>query len=198
LAGALKLTGYSLLVAPITLPGSNGQPVDGLLGADLLLDFDLELDLAHHRVGFYTPVDCDSPMLPWAESYSSIVAHESLHRHLFFPVRLDGHDMAAFIDTGAGLTTIDLTAATAAGATAAALEHDRVVTVQGPAAAAAGARLHRFARLDIGGEAIAAPHAIVTRLDLDDADMVLGADFLATHRVWLSYGARRIHVAAPG
>jgi predicted aspartyl protease len=136
--------------------------------------------------------------LPWPTSCSTIAAHSSLHRHLSFPVLLDGHAMAAVIDAGAGLTTVDAVAATSAGATAAALRRDKDVTVQGVAGPASGAHLHRFASLGVAGEAVAGPLAIVIRLDLDDAVVVMGGDFLATHRVWLSYGAPLVSVAPRG
>lgn len=197
-AGALALTGYSLLVAGVTLPGLGGRPVDGLLGADLLGDFDLDVDLAHHVVGFYEPATCDAPALPWSMPYQGIAAHWSLHRHLFFGVRLDGTDMAAFFDTGASWTTVNSEAAARAGLTAAAMQRDRPITVHGLAASADGAHLHRFAALEIGGVVMADTPVIVTRLNLDDADAILGGDVLATHRVWLAYGLKRVFVAAHG
>ena len=67
--------------------------------------------------------------------------------------------------------------------------------LDGAAAAAAGARLHRFSRLTVAGEVSAGAVAVVTRLRLDDADLILGGDFLAAHRVWLGYGARMVYLA---
>ena len=195
-AGALPLTGYSLLVAPITLPSVGGQAIDGLLGADLLADFDLDLDFVHRRVRFYKASACAAPS--WPPPYSSIAAHVSLHRHLFFPVRLDGQDMAAFIDTGSQFTVVDAAAAVRSGLTQAALRLDRAVTVRGAAAVSVGAHVHRFDRLEVAGGVTRDSSAIVARLDLDDADLILGADYLAAHRVWLSYNARTVFVGPRG
>ena len=38
------------------------------------------------------------------------------------------------------------------------------------------------------------PVIVVTRLGLQDADLILGADFLRSHRVWLSYGSHRVFI----
>ena len=53
-------------------------------------------------------------------------------------------------------------------------------------------RVHRFARLEIGGEAIRNPEIIVAGLNLSDADLVLGIDIVRSWRIWLSYGAQKI------
>ena len=133
----------------------------------------------------------DSPVRASA-LYSCIEANRSLHDRLFFPVRLDGHALAALVDTGAQLTTLDGEAAAAIGVTAAALAHDPVTILRGAAAEAVRSWAHRFAELQIDGELLRDRTIMVTRLGLQDADLVLGADFLRWQRVWLSYATHRI------
>jgi hypothetical protein len=36
---------------------------------------------------------------------------------------------------------------------------------------------------------------VVAPLGMQDTDVILGADFLESHRVWLSYQARRVFLA---
>ena len=73
------------------------------------------------------------------------------------------------------------------------LARDPVTTLRGAAAEAVRSWAHRFAELQIDGELLRDQTIMVTRLGLQDADLVLGADFpaLAT-RLWLSYATHRI------
>jgi predicted aspartyl protease len=193
--GGLSMPGFLMPVANLTLPGVDGQPIDGLLGGDVLGDFDLDIDMSHNQVTLYQPIACDTPALPGWQHYVAVEAHRSMHRHLFFAAQLDGHALTAIIDTGAQRSAIDVAAAAQAGATEAALRQDPTVTVNGMAASVKGSHFHRFGRLEIGTLNWANPVVIVTPLHLDDADVILGADFLATHRVWLSYAAHRVFIA---
>ena len=124
--------------------------------------------------------------------YDTIEANRSLHDRLFFPVRLDGHQLAALIDTGAQLTTLDANSAAALGVSGTTLAHDPVTTLRGAAAEMVKSRAHRFAELQIDGQSLRDQTIMVAKLGLQDADLVLGADFLRWQRVWLSYRSHRI------
>ena len=105
--GGMPLSNFSILVGAVALPPIGGKPIDGLLGADFLGDYEVELDLPHRRITLFTPPPCPMTAPPWRGSYATIDANRSLHDRLFFPVRLDGHQLSALIDTGAQLTTLD-------------------------------------------------------------------------------------------
>ena len=191
-AGGHALPDAGVLVTGISLPSGPGGPTDGLLGADILADFDVEIDLPHHRLTLYTPRTCPAAPLPWPAPYETIAAHRSLHDHLFFPVTLDGHPWAAVIDTGSQTSVLD---AQAAGLSAAMLGRDPASTVRGATAAVMESHRHQFRRLEVGREAMANPTLTVTRFSLEDADLILGVDFLASRRVWFSYATRQVFVA---
>ena len=190
--GGMPLSNFSILVGAVALPPIGGKPIDGLLGADFLGDYEVELDLPHRRITLFTPPPCPMTAPPWGGSYATIDANRSLHDRLFFPVRLDGHQLSALIDTGAQLTTLDAKSAAAVGVTGAALARDPVTTLRGAAAEPVNSRAHRFAELQIDGEVLRDQTILVTRLGLQDADLVLGADILRWQRVWLSYASHRI------
>ncbi len=84
--------------------------------------------------------------------------------------------------------------AAALGVTGAALARDPVANLRGAAAEMVKSRAHRFAELEIDGETLRNQVLVVTRLGLQDADLVLGADFLRWQRVWLSYASHRIFI----
>ncbi len=194
-AGGYALPDAGILITGVALPSDTARPTDGLLGADILADFDVDLDLPHRRVTLYTKRACPASPLPWRFAYGTIAAHRSLHDHLFFPVSLDGHSLAAVIDTGSQTTVLDTQAAMTAGLSAAMLDRDAASTIRGATAVAAASHRHRFRRLEVGGEAFANPTVTVTRFSLEDADLILGIDFLASRRVWFSYGAHQLFVA---
>ncbi|HVH50286.1 MAG TPA: aspartyl protease family protein, partial [Candidatus Bathyarchaeia archaeon] len=99
------------------------------------------------------------------------------------------------IDTGSQITAISITAARTLGLSETLLAGDRPVVTQGVAAARLQSRVHRFEKLEIGAAMISKPEMIVTDLKLDEADMVLGMDLLASRRLWLSYESRKIFLS---
>src|SRR5205814_3155776 len=105
---------------------------------------------------------------------------------LFFSVQLDGHRLTAVIDTGSQVTVLATASARALGVSEEQLLRDRSVTTQGVVGEPLSARVHRFARLDIGALIVRNPEVVVTDLKLNEADIVLGVDFLSSRRLWLS------------
>ena len=194
--GGRTLPDVRVLVGSVSLPMVGDTPIDGLLGADFLADFEVDLDLARRRVLLYQAA-CPIAAPAWSAPYATIRANRSLHDRLFFPVDLDGHRLAALIDTGAQLTAVDATSTAALGVTGASLARDPVATLRGAAAEVVKSRAHRFTQLDIDGEVLRDPVIVVASLGLQDADLVLGADFLRSRRVWLSYRSHLIFVGRP-
>lgn len=196
-AGGGKLPGVAFAVVPVALPAVGEQQVDGLLGADMLGAYDLDLDIGHHVILLYDPPQCAAPNLPWSRGYETVQAQLSRHRHIAFPITLDGHRLTAFIDTGAQLSLIDAGATSRLGVTDAALRLDEPVEMQGVSAQVVTAREHRFGQLGMADEVLLSPTVAVTPLQLDDADLLMGTDVLQRERIWLSYATRRIYVARP-
>ena len=196
-SGGLAMTNFRVLVGPVALPPVGGKPLDGLLGADFLTSFEIDLDLERRKIILYEPPPCPITAPDWRVAFDTIEANRSLHDRLFFPVRLDGHGFAALIETGAQLSAVDAEAAVAAGVSPNALARDPVTTLRGAAAETVNSRAHRFAQLQIDDEILRDQTMMVTRLGLQDADIVLGADFLHRQRVWLSYRSHRIFVERP-
>jgi predicted aspartyl protease len=190
--GTTEFRDVRILVGAVSLPKVDGKALDGLLGADFFTSFEVDLDLEHRRVTLFEPAPCPLTAPVWRSPYATIKANLSLHDRLFFPVGLDGHKIDALIDTGAQLTTLDTDAAAAIGVDAAELARDPVADLRGAAAEEVEARAHRFAELQIDGERLRDQVIVVTPLDLQDADLVLGSDFLHWQRVWLSYPTHQI------
>jgi predicted aspartyl protease len=193
-AGTVAIPWRRLLVAPVTLPAPIGIHLDGLLGADVLSSFDIDLDLARHRMALYAERSCpDAP--PWHQPYTGITTGRSRGEHLFFPARLDGRTIAAIVDTGSQRTILAAATALDLGIKQAILRQGRSITTKDAAGKLLSSRFHRFANLTVGSEVIRNPELVVANINLDDADIVLGVDFLLSRRIWLSYGSLRIFLS---
>ena len=192
--GTTAFRDVRILVGAVSLPKVDGKPLDGLLGADFFTSFEIDIDLEHRRISLFETPPCAIAAPAWTTPYTTIKANLSLHDRLFFPVLLDGHKLDALIDTGAQLTALDSEATAALGVTGAELARDPIADLRGAAAEVVKARAHRFARLQIDGETLRDPVIVVTSLGLQDADLVLGSDFLRWQQVWLSYPSHQIFV----
>jgi predicted aspartyl protease len=190
--GGAAIPWRKVRVAPIDVASVFSGPLDGVLGADTLSSFDVDLDLPGHRIILYGKQTCPGAVPAWTEPHVRITAGRSLSDHLFFPVLLDGRRIDAFVDTGSQSTVLSTRAALALGVTEIVLAHDSVVMVHGAAAERLSAHVHRFSQLAIGTEVIRNPEIIVTDVRLSDADLVLGIDFLKSRRIWFSYGSQQI------
>ena len=193
--GSVAIPWRRVRVAPVNVASVFSGPLDGLLGADTLSSFDVDLDLPEHRIVLYRKQTCTDAAPAWAEPYARISAGRSRGDHLFFPVRLDARRTDAFVDTGSQFTVLSTRVALALGVTATILAHDRMVSVRGVAGEQLAARVHRFSQLEIGGETIPNPEIVVTDVMLSDADLVLGIDFLKSRRLWLSYGSQQLFLS---
>jgi predicted aspartyl protease len=193
--GGVAISWRRVRVAPVNMPAIFAGPLDGVVGADALSSFDVDLDLPHYRMILYHRQTCPDAKPAWAGPYTSVTAGRSKGDHLFFPVQLDGRRIDAFVDTGAQWTVLSTRVALALGVSEAALAHDPPLTTRGAAAEQLSAHLHRFSQLQIGGAVVPNPEVIVADVRLNDADLVLGIDFLRSWRIWLSYGSQHIFLS---
>jgi len=195
--GGVAIPWHRIAVAPATLPSVFFGPLDGLLGADVLSNFDIDIDLSHHRMVLHEKQSCPDAAPDWAEPYVGISTGRSRSEHLFFPVELDGRRIVAIVDTGAQSTALSGKAARALGVSDAALARDPAKTMHGATGERVSGRIHRFSRLKVGEDSIRDPAIVVADLNLPDADLVLGIDFVRSRRLWFSYGSRRIFLSRP-
>ena len=194
-AGNVAIPWRRVRVAPLNMPSVFSGPLDGVLGADTLSSFDVDLDLPRHRMVFYGKQSCPSAAPAWTEPYATISARRTFSNHLSFAAQLDGRQIDTFIDTGAQVSVVSSRAALALGLTEAALARDRATVTLGAAAERLNSHIHRFSRMEVGGEVVRNPELIVADVSLKDADLILGIDFLSSRRLWLSYGSQQIFLS---
>lgn len=190
--GQMPIPWRRLLVAPIVSPKILGVEADGLLGADVLSQFAVDIDFSHHRVTFYPKRSC-APN--WATGHSLMSGGLSRTEHLFFPAELDGHRIISFIDTGSQKTVLSTRVAAALGISDSVLSKDQSVMTRGITQEPLGSHIHTFSKLEFAGNVVPAPKVVITDIKLPDADLVLGMDYLGQSRIWLSYDSAQIAIS---
>jgi hypothetical protein len=183
-------------ILPRTRVGEAG--IDGLLGRDFLSLFDLDLDLPARRLTIYQVDDCAGRFLPWNGRYTAIPVTTPSEQAMVVSVLLNGTPLRALLDTGASSSLLAAPGMFRLGLQPAALANDPADVASGLGPRVVQMRRHVFRSLQIGGETIPAPEVWVAPIRLSPiVDMLLGADWLAGRRVWISYATHQVFEATP-
>jgi predicted aspartyl protease len=185
-------------VSKFSIDNISGPRADGLLGADILLAFDMDIDAADRRLTLYRIRRCADAMPPWPDPSVRISGLETWRDRLLVPITLDGVAGMAILDTGAQATAIGMPMARRLGLSEASLAADHTVTAHGAAPLPVKVHVHQFRELLVGDSRIEAPTLAVVPNDAGGGDALLGSDFLSGRRVWLSFATRRLFVSTGG
>jgi hypothetical protein len=193
------LTGdTSVTVGPLPVNQIAGHPIAGLLGRDFLSPFDLDMDLPDHRLTLYDVRGCGGGFLPWSMPYAAIPATTPIGAALVLQAEVDGRPLRALLDTGASSSLIVAPGIFRLGLTPAILARDPGGNGAGMGPAPVFMHRHRFAELRVGPVStrnpvmwVAAAHVVPI------VDMLLGADWLRTRHVWVSFATKQLFVAKP-
>ena len=167
-----------------------GHSVAGLLGQDFLSVFDLDLDPAHGRMTLYDVTGCVGSFLPWKEPYVGLQAIRLVRNILALPVTVGGEALNAELDTGAQLSVL-----LAPGMQRLGLLPGGNDRLRGFGPGGETGRLQRFA-VKVGGETSDSMPLMLTQgRSLRSIDMLLGADWLSEHHVWISWATDQVMVS---
>ena len=173
---------------------------DGLLGSTFLLQTDVEISLASKEITFFHTENCaDTYLGYWGDNVIDIPfkPHDELGLNPHFTVRVNGKEMEAIIDTGAATSSILRDAAKAAGI---AVDQPGLATHR---SAGAGARkaaswVVSTKTFQIGGETVQNAELAVVDSRNYGVDVILGADFLRSHRVLFAMSQQRLYFSYIG
>jgi len=186
--GNATLGRLSVPVAPLPAPIA----ADGLLGAPLLAAYDLDLDLVRGEVGLYRAEGCNTgvPLLP--PPFTTVALTREPDGLPAIPVVVNGVRLTALLDTGSRATSLTPAAAMRAGVRVLAQGGD---TTRGVDGKVVPFRVAKAATLAVGWDVQRDVRIAVVPLEIGDADMLLGADWLGQRRVWISYATGQVLVA---
>jgi predicted aspartyl protease len=182
-------------VAVISINGPNNNPaIAGLIGADMLSDYDVEFNFPDHRLTLFRIIHCRKVNPPWKGRYMTVpVSISDTHRFLV-PVEVNGHPFTAIFDTGASGMRLSRSAALQVGVTEAMLAHDPQAEGFGINEMAFKYSIHQFDQLKIGNEVFHGPHIGVVDMPGDEAVMLIGEDYMRSRRFLLSYSTHTPYI----
>jgi tetratricopeptide (TPR) repeat protein len=198
------LAGVPLPHVQFIVGGSeSGSAGVGLLGQNVLGIGDAEYDLAHGAIRLMRPHDCNGANLAyWSGdrpvSVIDIEPRSPARPHTIGTVLLNGVKIRAIFDTGAGSSILSLTAASRAG-----IKPDSPGVRSAGYDRGLGRHITRtwiapFVSFKVGGEEIRNTHLRIGDIGLDDVDMLIGADFFLSHRVYVANSQHKLFFTYDG
>jgi predicted aspartyl protease len=183
-------------IGHIAEPAPGGAPFGGLLGGDYLSGFDLDLDLGAGTMGLYSVRGCEGRFLPWAGPYAGLPTLRPNRDLLLVGVELNGQPLWAEIDTGSSVSFVTAQGASRLGLTPS--TEAAQITTRGVGPASVALWRQRFVELRIGPERQRDVDLWTGPVQaLHSVGMILGADWLRNHRLWLSYATTQVFMAWP-
>ncbi len=192
--GGMEMLDQSAIVGAFPVLRGPSLHAAGLIGADWLSDFGVDLDLPHQRIALYRLQGCSPGYVPWPGSTASVPLTLFRGDLPLVAVTLDSHRVTAMLDSGARSSVLGQAAAERIGVTAAAMQGDRLGRSMGVDGATRETHLHQFGQLQVGEIAYVNPRILISPLSTPVVEMLLGADWLRQNRVWINYAGRRLAI----
>jgi predicted aspartyl protease len=184
-----------IAVGAFRLQTERGLNADGLLGADILLAFDMDIDVPDGKLTLYRSRVCPNTRPPWSDTAIEIAGVRARKDRLLLPFELDNVSGMAVLDTGAQGNVLGVDMARRMGLTDQTLAQDRAIRQHGVGPGEAISRLHQFRLLRIGPVAVEDPRITVLNSEFGFGDALIGEEFLEGRRVWLSFRNRQVFVS---
>jgi tetratricopeptide (TPR) repeat protein len=189
----------------LVLGNDLGGEAVGLLGENVFRIADVEYDLANGVIRLMRPLDCQSaPLAYWTKATSQAVSVLNIRtatreapatRGVAY---LNGSKIQVEFDTGAETSILSLAAAKHAGVTP-----DSSGVVAGGSTWGVGTRvlttwIAPFESFKIGDEEIRNTRLRIGDLDLLYVDMLVGADFFLSHRIYVANSQSKLYFTYNG
>ncbi len=170
------------------LADGRSQP-GGLIGADILSHFDLDIDIPHRQLALWRVTGCTDIQPDWDGAAAPLPMQIAPSRHVTVPVRINGAALDLMLDTGSPDLVLSTRAAARAGATPEVLEDNRQIEGFGVNNRAFHAWMHIFQRVELGHMVFGDVRTIVVNNGRYGSigDGLIGIEFLKRGQVWLSY-----------
>ncbi len=218
--GQLTTRSMELVIAPEkNLFGNSGTQYAGILGPNILKQYDVDIDFGAPKLSLLSPDHCDGKVIYWPAAAVAVVPMRLLKSgHIIISVELDGKTVSATLDTGADTSTLTLPVA----------ESDfglKMGSADTPYAGEmygqSGAALyhHKFSSLSFGGIAVSNLDVTILPDFLKDkytpgpdigtrladttktsefSDMLLGMNVLRHLHVYIAYKEQKLYITPAG
>lgn len=185
------------------LVGGSDIGETGLLGQNVLGLADVEYDFPNGAVRLFRPKDCGKAAFAyWTDGKPffeiPIESKEEARNHTVGTLELDGTKIHATFDTGAAQTVLSLRAAARAGVKPGDPGVEKAGWSTGIGKHVQQGWIGHFKLLKIGNEELHNVRLRMTDLGDTETDMLLGADYFISHRLYVSNVQHRIYFTYTG
>jgi predicted aspartyl protease len=105
--GQLTTKSVEFVVAPERQLFQGEPEFAGIIAPNILKNYDVDIDFGGSKLSLLSPDHCEGKVIYWPASAVAVVPMRVLRSgHILVPVKLDGKDMSAVLDTGAYTTTL--------------------------------------------------------------------------------------------
>jgi clan AA aspartic protease (TIGR02281 family) len=209
--GALAAQDFDMAVTG----GRDMGGAQGLLGALFLLQADVEFDVPDGKLRFFMPNTCQTDeVVYWRKPYAVAPMIGTDNDQIKVTVQLNGRPIEAEMDTGSSLSVLTRKGADDLGVRSGEDGQPGVTRMQGIGPHLVPVSSHVFSSFSFGDETIRNARIPIAELFVDSTvsemgsrigrsavdqpQMLLGADFFRSHRVYVSRGQRKVYVSYEG
>jgi predicted aspartyl protease len=211
------LGGYTVRNLEFIVTGrqSSSDHFVGVLGENFLSQTDVEFDFLNRAVRLLQPKECSGDQIVyWKQPYSLLPMATGVGSPLVAHVLLNGAQVLAELDTGAAATTVTEAAARKAGVRLESQGVGDAGASHGIATTAVETHVAVFRTLTIGDETIqnarlgiadlfgrdkeVTSGSRIPAVRVETPDMLLGADFFLSHRVYVARSQGKIYFSYVG
>jgi tetratricopeptide (TPR) repeat protein/predicted aspartyl protease len=204
-AATFTLAGVPLHNIEFLVGGSQvGADTVGILGQNVLHIADVEYDLGQGIVRLMKPLDCGKTLLAYwvgqSQSYSVMDIQSTTPQRPFTQstAYVNGHEIRVMFDSGAATSVLSLKAAARAGITPDSPGVVRAGPSSGIGRNTFPSYIAFFSSFKIGQEEVRNTRLRIADIDLPDADMLIGADFFLSHRMYVANSQHKLYFTYNG
>lgn len=196
--GEFGLAGAVVRNLEFIVAGSSHGDAVGVLGQNILSFADVEYDLGNGVVRLLRAENCkDSARVYWvnAGEHFSSVTIEPIYKfepHIIGTAYINGKKIRVWFDTGAASSVLSLKAAERAGIKTSSPGVQSSYEMRGAGLKVIPSWIAPFSSFRIDDEEIRNTRIRIADVDLGGADMLLGADFFLSHRIYVAWGMNKL------
>ncbi len=180
---------------PIYIESRPLADADGTLGSDVMRDYDVDIDFAHNSLSLISQNHCPGQVVDWTTTGFIVIPMDvPRNGHVRFPVKIDGQDVMAILDTGSTISVISMTAAIQLGIDPKAPELKLVRDTGQYQIFTYPFQSLNFGRVSVKNPAIAIASDNFAKGQ--GTDLVLGTQVLRQMHIYIAYGEKQLYITA--
>jgi predicted aspartyl protease len=195
--GDLIYHNRSTVVAPMDFGQKPESAAIGLLGDDILSQYEVEFDFISKVLTFYSPLNCYDSFIPWTGSYSTI-PFDHHGAKIVVDVVFNDERVRAIVDTGNNMSFISRKSPALWNVT-----DDQLTKTKAQSTSPMNGGtslpidLYTFDKIKIGNESFAQKTIGTVDVDLITGSANLGMDYFKGRKLWISYRNEVMFMSRP-